>query len=124
MSLAAARLEDILHPLIAVEVERQQSASTTPVDVLDIPLLVESGRWRSRLDRIWVVDCSEPTQLARISMRPGWTADLARNVIAQQASRSLRRAAADAVVDNDSISLVDLEHEIDALWRLTLAPLQ
>ena len=116
------RLEAILHPLIGVEVERQRAASKAPVDVLDIPLLVESGRWRPRLDRVWVVDCSEETQAARVSARAGWTRDMARAVIAQQASRPIRRSAADAVIDNDndSISLGELESNVDALWRAAL----
>jgi dephospho-CoA kinase len=115
------RLEAILHPLIGAEVERLIVASPAPVDVLDIPLLVESGRWRARLDRVWVVDCSNETQVSRVSARAGWTADSARAVIAQQASRALRRAAADAVVDNDAGSLARLEAEVDALWCAALA---
>ena len=114
------RLESILHPLIGAEVERLRAASTAPVDVLDIPLLVESGRWRPRLDRVWVVDCSEQTQAARVSARAGWTLDDARAVMSQQVSRSARRAAADAVIDNDAISLTTLESNVDALWRAVL----
>ena len=115
------RLETILHPLIGAEVERLILASSAPVDVLDIPLLVESGRWRARLDRVWVVDCSDETQVSRVSTRPGWTAEAARAVIAQQASRTRRRAAADAIVDNDASSLARLEAEVDALWCAALA---
>ena len=111
------RLEAILHPLIGAEVERQGAASVAPVDVLDIPLLAESGRWRARLDRVWVIDCSEERQIARVAARAGWSADVARAVIAQQASRSLRRSTADAVIDNDGAGLADLEAEVDALWQ-------
>ena len=41
--------------------------------VFDMPLLVESGHWRARVDRVLVVDCSEDTQVARVIARSGWT---------------------------------------------------
>jgi len=121
---ARRRLEAILHPLIGAEVERQTAASGASVEVLDIPLLVESGRWRARVDRVWVVDCSEATQIARVTARPGWDAGMARAVIAQQASRAARRAAADAVIDNDAPSLGELEADVESLWKATIAAAQ
>ena len=119
---ARRRLEGILHPRIGLEVERRVAGSTAPLTVLDIPLLVESGRWRSRVDRVWVVDCAEEVQLARVMARSGWTESAVRAVISQQASRAARRAAADAVIHNDGIGLDELLGEVDALWQQTLAP--
>jgi dephospho-CoA kinase len=118
---AKRRLEAILHPRIGAEVERRVVSSSAPLTVLDIPLLVESGRWRSRVDRVWVVDCAEAVQLARVMSRSGWAEDAVRSVIAQQASRPARRAAADAVIHNDGIGLDALLAEVDALWQDTLA---
>jgi dephospho-CoA kinase len=116
------RLEAILHPMIGVEVEREAGlAAAAPVLVFDVPLLVESGRWRSRVDAVWVVDCDEAVQIARVAARPGWSEDAARAVIAQQASRAARRAAADAVVHNQGISLAELAAEVHGLWRSALA---
>ena len=89
--------------------------------VFDVPLLVESGRWRSRVDAVWLVDCDEAVQIARVAARPGWSEEAARAVIAQQASRAARRAAADAVIHNDGISLAELAAEVHALWRSALA---
>src|SRR5262249_4802973 len=104
------------------EVARRVAASTAPLTVLDIPLLVESGRWRDRVDRVWVVDCAEEVQLARVMARSGWTEEAVRAVIAQQASRPARRAAADAVIHNEGIGLDALLAEVDALWDHALAP--
>jgi dephospho-CoA kinase len=116
------RLEAILHPLIGVEVEREAAlAAAAPVQVFDVPLLVESGRWRSRVDAVWVVDCDEAVQIARVAARPGWSEAAARAVMAQQASRAARRAAADAVIYNHSISLAELAAEVHSLWRSALA---
>ena len=120
-AIARSRLESILHPLIGVEVARQADAATAsaPLIVFDVPLLVESGRWRARVDRVWVVDCDEEVQVARVSMRPGWTVASARAVIAQQATRRARRDAADAVIDNSRLGLAALEADVRWLWAAT-----
>ncbi|MGZ8283624.1 MAG: dephospho-CoA kinase [Allosphingosinicella sp.] len=117
------RLEAILHPLIGIEVERQAAlaAATAPALVFDVPLLVESGRWRSRVDAVWLVDCDEAVQVERVAARPGWSEESARAVIAQQASRPARRATADAVIHNQGISLAQLAAEVNALWGSALA---
>jgi dephospho-CoA kinase len=119
---ARARLEAILHPLIGAEVERQSAAIAPSVRaiVFDVPLLVESGRWRGRVDRVWVVDCDEATQVERVAKRPGWTEAAARAVISQQASRRARRCAADAVIDNEHGSLAELADEARQLWDATV----
>jgi dephospho-CoA kinase len=115
------RLEAILHPLIGAEAERQaEAAADAPALVFDVPLLIESGRWRSRVDAVWVVDCDEALQIARVAARPGWSEDAARAVIAQQATRSERRAGADAVIHNVGISLVELADEVHRLWSIAV----
>ena len=115
---ARRRLEQILHPLIGVETERDAAASPVPVKVFDVPLLVESGRWRAIVDRVLVVDCSEATQLARVVQRAGWSEQTVRAVIAQQATRAARLACADAVIHNDGVSLEQLAGEVGALRQL------
>jgi dephospho-CoA kinase len=120
---AKRRLEAILHPLIGLESQRQAAASTAPVVVFDVPLLVESGRWRGLVDKVLVVDCSEATQVERVVARSGWARDAVQAVISQQASRAQRRAAADAVICNDAITLAELTAQVDALWQRWTRPL-
>lgn len=110
------RLEGILHPLIREETARQAAAAGSIV-VFDVPLLVESGRWREQVDRVLVVDCEEDTQVARVTARSGWTEQAVRQVIAQQARRSERRACADAIVYNESLSREELSAQVHALWQ-------
>jgi len=117
--LARKRLEAILHPRIGAEVRERERSSVASVLVIDIPLLVESGRWRSRLDRVWLVDCAEAVQIERVMARSGWTSQAVTAVIDRQASRAARRSAADAVIHNEGISLDALRLEVDALWRST-----
>jgi dephospho-CoA kinase len=115
---AKRRLESILHPMIGAEAQRQFLASSSPIVVFDVPLLVESGRWRDQVDRVLVVDCSESTQIERVVRRNGWSRDAVSAVMAQQASRRQRLAAADAVIHNEGITLEQLESEVSTLWRL------
>jgi dephospho-CoA kinase len=111
------RLEAILHPMIASATRAQASrAGAWQAVVFDVPLLAESGTWRTRVDRVLVVDASKATQVARVVQRSGWTADAVERTIAQQATRAQRRAIADAVIVNDRLSLAQLEAQVDAVW--------
>ncbi len=105
---AKQRLEAIVHPLVSTEVQHQTAAALlagSACIVFDIPLLVESSRWRQQLDRVLVVDCSEATQISRVTARNGWAPDVVEKVIAGQASRALRRSAADLTIYNDGVTL-------------------
>ena len=121
---AKTRLEAIVHPLVHEEIARQthqaEQADATSI-VFDIPLLVESGHWRQRLHRILVVDCLPTTQISRVMQRSGLSADAVQQIIAAQATRTQRLAAADAVLFNDGIDLAHLKHlagEIGRKFRL------
>ncbi len=94
---ARKRLEAILHPLIRGESERQltAAASTAPYAILVVPLLIESGDYRKRVNRIAVVDCAEATQITRVMSRSGLARPEIERILAAQATRSERRAAAD-----------------------------
>jgi dephospho-CoA kinase len=109
-------LENIIHPLVAQESTRQAEAARAAgsrVLVFDIPLLVESGRWRSQLDKVMVVDCAVETQVARVVARSALQPHEVRAIIAAQATRAQRLAAADLVICNDQLSLPQLQLEVD-----------
>lgn len=99
---ARRRLEAILHPLISAESERLiAAAADAPYVVLVVPLLVESGDYRRRVDRIAVVDCSDETRIRRVMARSGLERTEIVRIMAAQASRDERLAAADDVIDNE-----------------------
>ncbi|HET9642976.1 MAG TPA: dephospho-CoA kinase [Burkholderiaceae bacterium] len=112
------RLEAILHPMIGAESDTEAQTAGQHSLVFDVPLLAESARWRKRVDRILVVDCSEATQAERVMQRSGWSREVVERVIAQQAPRSARRAIADAVVNNEGLDLSQLRGEVSALCVL------
>jgi dephospho-CoA kinase len=123
---AKARLEAILHPLIGQQIDLELKLAHeagSQIAVLDIPLLVEGGaRWRSRVDAVWVVDCQPQTQISRVKARSGWPMAQIEAVMAAQASRVQRLAAADAVIFNENISLSELEQQVLALLKSLKLP--
>ncbi|GGB89599.1 dephospho-CoA kinase [Pseudoduganella buxea] len=114
---AKARLEAILHPMIRDAVYAASLLGTAPYVIFDIPLLVESGTWRDRLDRVLVVDCPEDVQLARVMARNGLPAEQVQAIMAAQVPRQVRLAAADDVIDNGG-DLARLAPQVDRLHAL------
>jgi dephospho-CoA kinase len=117
-------LESILHPLIRADMESSADQAVGPYIVMAIPLLIEGGP-SDRVDRILVVDVDEAVQLRRVMERDGCTAEHARAILASQASRSARLAAADDVLQNAG-TVTDLRQAVDRLHEryLRLAEIQ
>lgn len=113
---AKGRLEAILHPMIRAEADRRSAAARAPYVVLVVPLLVESGGYRSSVQRVAVVDCPEAVQVARVMSRSGLSAEEARAIMAAQVGREARLAVADDVIDNGG-ELAALRPQIEALHR-------
>ena len=115
---ARRRLEQIVHPLVRAQLQRECEAAASPYAIAAIPLLTESGG-RERypwLQRILVVDVPVEVQRSRLMQRDGADAALADRMIAAQATRSQRLAIADDVIVNDG-SLDQLDEQIKALDR-------
>jgi dephospho-CoA kinase len=113
---ALKALNGIVHPAVAVEMNRRVMAevATDHVVVMDIPLLAENPR--EGLQGAIVVDVPEETQVERLVQHRGFDEADARARIAKQATRDQRRAMASFVVDNSG-DIAALEPQIDALWE-------
>jgi len=112
------QLEAIVHPLVSLESSRQDRValqSGRACIVFDIPLLVESRHWRQQLDAVLVVDCMEETQIARVMARNALPREMIGKIIAGQASRAQRLAAADVCIFNQGLSLQALERQVRKL---------
>ncbi|HEU0201191.1 MAG TPA: dephospho-CoA kinase [Burkholderiaceae bacterium] len=102
---ARKNLEAILHPLIRARAEALQHTAGAHASylVFAVPLLVESGHWNERYDRVLVVDCTAATQIERVQQRSGLAVEQIEEIIASQATRETRlRAADDVIVNEDS----------------------
>lgn len=102
------RLEDIVHPLVrnmegafraAMKKEEQAFA------VLDIPLLLETGR-ENEVDAVVVVSAPRDLQAKRALARPGMTQEKLEWIRGRQWPDERKCAVADFVIDNSG----DLEH--------------
>ena len=117
---ARTRLEAILHPMIRAATASAALAATGPYVIFVVPLLVESGNWRARVDRVLAIDCQEATQIARVMARNNLPEAQVRAIMAAQASRQQRLAAADDVVDNDA-GLDALTPQVERLHQFYLS---
>ncbi len=105
------RLEAIIHPLVASQTAAlalSAERAGAPCVVFDVPLLVESGHWRPRLHQVLVIDCTESRQISRVMQRSAWTREAVQQVMAGQADRAQRLAAADLCIYNETDSLEEL----------------
>ena len=113
---ARKALEALLHPMIREESDRRIAAAQGPYIVHVVPLLVESGDYRKRVHRLLVVDCPEDLQIKRVRSRSALDETQVRAIMASQASRADRLAAADDILDNSG-SLDALRKQVAALHR-------
>jgi dephospho-CoA kinase len=108
-------LESITHPAIRDELARRAAVVDGVYQVHVIPLLVESGRMDA-YDRVLVVDCPQEQQISRLLKRDGMDLELARRILAAQASREARLSAADDVIVNTG-TLEELRQFVLTLHR-------
>lgn len=117
---ARTRLEAILHPRIREATAAAAAIATGPYVIFVVPLLIESGTWRERVTRILAIDCSEETQVARVMARNKLSEPQVRAIMAAQASRAQRLAAADDVILNDD-GIEALAPQVERLHAFYLA---
>jgi dephospho-CoA kinase len=108
-------LERITHPAIGARMAERMAelSGTDAVVVLDVPLLVESGR--TDVAGVIVVDCPEEVAVERLVAQRGMDPVDARRRMAAQASREERLARADFVIDNSG-SPEELRAQVELAW--------
>ncbi|MER9140009.1 dephospho-CoA kinase [Mesorhizobium sp. M0830] len=98
---ALKRLEAIIHPLVRADADAflaRHRAAGTPIAVLDIPLLFETGG-RDRVDKVVVVTAPAEIQRERVLARPDMTEEKLDSILARQVPDAEKRKLADFVVD-------------------------
>ncbi|WP_421165217.1 dephospho-CoA kinase [Aeromonas dhakensis] len=112
-------LNALLHPLIRSEMQRQCAAARSPYCLLVVPLLVEN-RLTALANRVLVIEVDEATQIERTCRRDGVSREQAEAILAAQASRTERLAAADDVLDNQNGTPEAIKSRIFALHETYL----
>ncbi len=99
------RLNAIVHPLIRSEIERriaiEREQGRADLVVVEAAILLEAG-WRALVDEVWVVSSAPETGRERLATSRGLTAEEVDARVAKQMPDAERRAAADAVIENDA----------------------
>jgi len=114
---ALARLESVVHPLVAKD--REEFLMThhgAPLVVLDIPLLFETGE-PAEFDAVLVVSIDAETQAHRVLARPGMTRDQFDRILARQLPDAEKRVRADYVIETRDLEQTqkDVESLINTL---------
>lgn len=94
-------LETIIHPLVRARTQQflaENLARDTPLVVLDIPLLYETGA-EACADKVVVVTCGPDIQKTRVLERPGMTAEKFELVKSRQIPDAEKRRRADFIID-------------------------
>ena len=113
---AKKALEALLHPMIHEESRRRIAGARGPYVIHVVPLLVESPDYRSRVDRVLVIDAPEELQVERVRSRSGLSEAQVRAIVAAQATRAQRLAAADDLIENRG-TIEALREQVAALHR-------
>jgi dephospho-CoA kinase len=98
---ALRKLEAVVHPLVRADADAflaRHRAAGTPLAVLDIPLLFETGG-RDRVDKVVVVSAAPGIQRERVLARPGMTVEKFEAILARQMPDAEKRRLADFVVE-------------------------
>ncbi len=113
---ARQKLESILHPMIWQQCQLSAEQAQGSYTIFVVPLLVKSGKWRTRVNRILVVDCPEQLQIQRVMQRNGLSQQQVMAIMQTQVSRQQRLAEADDVILNDG-PLAQIQAQVQHLHQ-------
>ena len=114
-SEAKKKLENILHPVIYKEIDKEISNIDYAYCIIAIPLLIET-RATDRFDRILLIDVTEKTQLLRASKRDKASIKYISETIKNQTSRNQRLHYADDIIDNNN-EVEKLDYIVEMLHK-------
>jgi dephospho-CoA kinase len=114
---ARAKLNAILHPAIYIEAIKQLAQNKqAPYQILAIPLLFESPRYLSHINRVLLIDCDEATQIARVKKRSNLPEAEILQIINAQTPRDKMLSLADDIIKNDK-NVTKLHKEVELMHQ-------
>lgn len=107
-------LEEILHPVVRLEIARRVGETTAAVVMIEAIKLLE-GPLADACDQVWVTTCSRETQLERLRVCRGMASDAAEARVDAQTPQANKLARADVVIDTEGL-LSDTQAQFDRAW--------
>lgn len=110
-------LESLVHPETRIQIGKRivsAASKRTPVALLDVPLLFESG-WDLSCDAVWCIHASRENRLARSGNR-GWDADELDRREAKQMAIETKMRLSNCVMQNDA-TLESLRQNLLLQWE-------
>ncbi len=118
---ALARIENVVHPLVAADRDEFLEKTDAPIIILDIPLLFETGAGED-MDMVVVVSAPTDVQRARVLERAGMTESQLDAVLSKQIPDAEKRVRADVVIATKSLGEARAAvHELIVKIRMQLA---
>lgn len=109
------RLNEITHPEISKEVVRViKKAKPEEIVIIVIPLLIEEGL-QSLMEQVWVVTCSEDTQIKRIIEREDLSLSQARARLKSQMPLSEKIKHSNKII-NAELPISETRKEVEKVW--------
>jgi dephospho-CoA kinase len=99
---ALARIEAVVHPLVAADRAAFLDRASSDIVVLDIPLLFEKGS-EAEMDATLLVTAPPEVQRARVMARPGMTEAQFATILARQMPDADKRARATHIIETLSV---------------------
>ena len=97
-----ARLEDVVHPLVAEDRAAFIEKAEADIIVLDVPLLFETGL-HEMLDAVAVVSVPVEIQRERVLVRDGMTPEKFEAIVSRQMPNAEKESLADFVIDTSTL---------------------
>ncbi|WP_457913999.1 dephospho-CoA kinase [Candidatus Gillettellia adelgis] len=108
-------LNQLLHPLIVQESQRQLAAANSSYALWVVPLLVENSL-QSLANRVLVIDVNINAQLVRTMARDAISCQQVHDILVTQATREKRLTIADDIIDNN-VSVIEVKKSVDVLHQ-------
>lgn len=103
-------LENLLHPIIRQEIQKQLISTTSDYSILVSPLLFETDQSKM-VDRILLIDVPPNFQLERASKRDNNSKEQIQKIIDSQLPRDVKLKKSDDIICNDE-NLAELKQKV------------
>jgi len=112
-------LENLIHPCVRKQINKNLKLLKTPYCIIAIPLLFET-KFPPKIDRVLVIDCPKNIQIQRLCKRSQCSISHAKAIIGAQIDRKERLLQANDIICNTK-SLLELKKMVKRIHKYYLS---